>query len=1233
MELNVALNRVAWHSSAANYDNTAHLVTNGILEPLSDTVSSTWISGGSGTEWLTIDLDAETTLFKAVIHWGKNYARAYSVQISDDAMRWKTVISQCGKENAAVISDLGSIITRYVRVLCESSSGVNYIIREVELFGENKLTYHLALQPPVDADGKYYLTGGNWKVQRASAVAGSGPELSAAGYDDSNWLPAAVPGTVLSAYLKAGAIPDPNYNDWQFQISEAFFTADFWYRNCFTIPESQKGRRVFLNFDSINWKADVYFNGFILPNKMENRKSSIEGAFIRGKFDVSEFTRFGEENYLAVLIHKNDNPGVVTTQGLAEGPGPNGGALGADNPTLHAAIGWDWLPTIRGRCIGIYGSVYLTFGGGVALIDPWIETALKINPASEVLAAENYILRPGVKITGGDGSLITLTDGKQWIGKDSDEDGFTIDFGASLTCGSVTLLWGSEAGGAAADMESRYPEKFCLERSMDGLTWENFDAFPGGTVETGWFGPREADSNSGTDAVEGHAVSDSIQGAAAYVSIDMSAWGGGNVLPVFSPQKARYLRFTVNRRRQLNGVPVAARVRELRVYAESPTQVEQSMTRVFSLDASKADLTFRTEIQNYEDKPVDVTVGCVVAPGNVIFEQRMTLDALETKSIELGGVVLEKPRLWWPNTYGEPFLYTAHAYADIGSVNSDIKRFSFGVRQFSYPIDGGLLTLFCNGTRIVAKGGNWGMDDGLKLDLPEDYDNKVRLHKEANLTMIRNWIGMTHHPAFYEACDKYGILIWDDFWLANPVDGPDPKDPEMFLQNAADKIRRNRYHAALALYCGRNEGNPPPKLDEGLRSLTSSLDGTRLYISNSADVPVGSGGGYALAEPGGARGIKQYFNDVSSPVLRSERGIPNVPSLESLRKFIAPDKLWPISEVWALHDWTYHMNGPANSYMAALKCYLGGDFEIPEDKVQGQKPGPEDPVFCDYKSDVLKMTEEAGRAYSIDDFSRAAQMINFENHKGLFEALGVRRSNGLLMWMSQSSWPSLMWQTYDWYLDTNGGYFGVKAGNQPTRAIWDPRDDSIVLSNATPNIYNNVSTVVTIFDINGCMVSSKEYKTERLQSDAYGAVIAKADFSASSSDIVFLRLTLMQSSGETLGESFYWHNRRVFQDYHALNSLPEAEVEISSVNQEPLIDGNIRYSLTLKNVSVVPCIQLRIRTLDTRGADVLPVFYSDNYFALLPGETKTMTAELHPNRLRSAPPRFVLSGWNTKQTV
>jgi hypothetical protein len=564
---------------------------------------------------------------------------------------------------------------------------------------------------------------------------------------------------------------------------------------------------------------------------------------------------------------------------------------------------------------------------------------------------------------------------------------------------------------------------------------------------------------------------------------------------------------------------------------------------------------------------------------------------------------------------------------------SDKQCFRFGVRRFDYPVDGGLLTLYCNGTRIVAKGGNWGMDDGLKRDTPEVYDHKVHLHAEAYMTMIRNWIGMTNHSAFYEACDKYGILIWDDFWLANPVDGPEPNDPALFLENAEDKIKRYRHHAALALYCGRNEGHPPKVLDEGLRDLIEKHDGTRLYIPNSASAPVGSGGGYSLPWPGGHNGIKQYFNDVTSAVLRSERGIPNVPELYSLRRFVPEDKLWPISESWALHDWTYHMNGPASSYMAAVQGYLGGAFPIPEDMVQGQQPDPNDPAFARYKAAVRDMIDASGKAWRIEDFSRAAQLINYEHHRGLFEALSVRRSNGLLMWMSKASWPSFMWQTYDWYMDTNGGYFGAKAGNRPVKAVWDPRDDTIVLSNTTPRMITNITTSVRVYDLYGALVSLEEIKTARLEPDACGIVIAKADFSKSATDVVFLRISLTNEDGAPLCESglpvdrTYWHNRRHYQDCRALGTLENAAIDAAVLSAAVLPENAMLYTLSLKNRGTVPAVQAKLKAFDRSGNQLLPTFFNDNYLTLMPGDKKNVTAEVP----RGPAGWFTLGGFNTAE--
>ena len=94
-----------------------------------------------------------------------------------------------------------------------------------------------------------------------------------------------------------------------------------------------------------------------------------------------------------------------------------------------------------------------------------------------------------------------------------------------------------------------------------------------------------------------------------------------------------------------------------------------------------------------------------------------------------------------------------------------------------------------------------------------EYDVAVRYHRDMNFTMIRNWVGQVGDDAFFEACDRYGIVVWQDFWLANPWDGPNPDDNAMFLNNVDDFVRRIRNHPSIGLYVGRNEGFPPDVIE------------------------------------------------------------------------------------------------------------------------------------------------------------------------------------------------------------------------------------------------------------------------------------------------------------------------------------------------------------------------------------------------------------------------------------
>jgi hypothetical protein len=230
---------------------------------------------------------------------------------------------------------------RYVRVLMQKPAAPEgYILSEIEVFGKGGPVPQAKPGPSPSATvSNSPAARGAWSAIRWSKPMARRFPNPASPMKD--WLVATVPGTVLSSYLNAGAIPDPNLRRQPMMISDSFFYADFWYRNEFSAPPAFSGKRhVWLNFDGINWKAEVFLNG--------EKLGRIEGAFMRGRFDVTGEAARRPKNALAVRILKNATPGSMKEKTF-KATGKNGGALGADNPTFHASVGWDWIPTIRGR--------------------------------------------------------------------------------------------------------------------------------------------------------------------------------------------------------------------------------------------------------------------------------------------------------------------------------------------------------------------------------------------------------------------------------------------------------------------------------------------------------------------------------------------------------------------------------------------------------------------------------------------------------------------------------------------------------------------------------------------------------------------------------------------------------------------------------------------------------------------------------------------------------------------
>lgn len=457
---------------------------------------------------------------------------------------------------------------------------------------------------------------------------------------------------------------------------------------------------------------------------------------------------------------------------------------------------------------------------------------------------------------------------------------------------------------------------------------------------------------------------------------------------------------------------------------------------------ARADVSVALEVKNNTDKNQQGIIKGVINPGNIEFSQKVSVNANEIANVKLdkrhfSQLVINSPKLWWPNGYGDPNLYTCKLSLSIGDEVSDIQTVKFGIKRYDYDTIGNVLHVSINGTKVFIKGGNWGMSEYMLRARGKEYDTKVRLHKEMNFNMIRNWLGSTTDDEFYEACDKYGIMIWDDFWInANPNL---PRDLNTFNANVIEKIKRFRNHPAIAVWCGDNEGWPEPPVNGWLKENIATFDGNeRYYQANShADNLTGSGPWanydpryYFTAYPSGMGGNKGWG-------FRTEMGTAVFTNVESFRKFMPKDKQWPRNEMW-----NQHFFGP-------LAFNAGPDF---------------------YDESINK---RYGQATDIEDYCRKAQFVNIETNKAMYEGWQDRMwedASGIMTWMSQSAYPSLVWQTYDYYYDLTGAFWGAKKACEPLHIQWNPVTDAIKVINTTGNNVEGLIAEAAVYNMDGKLV-------------------------------------------------------------------------------------------------------------------------------------------------------------------
>ena len=878
------------------------------------------------------------------------------------------------------------------------------------------------------SDNEFLLSTG-WELTDANRLTASGESVFNPKLNTADWYNATVPGTVLTTLVEQGVYPDPYFGLNNLYIPDSLCRKDWWYRLPIKLPENSSGKSVWLLFNGINYKADVWLNGKLLGH--------IAGAFQRGEFDATPFLKSGGENILAVHIFPPRNPGIPEEESSKTNAGPNGGQLCLDGPTFISSEGWDWVPGIRDRNIGIWQDVRLKLTDGVSIIDPQVIADLPLPDTTSV----SLTIKSIIQNTSARSNQITVT------GRIDQIEFSKMFYLKPYESRTITLT------------SQEYPQ---LKIKNPRLWWPN-----------GYGRPELYKLN-----------------------LEVKCNGNG-----ISDQKI--IRFGV---------------REFS-YEMAVAQPDKKMWRI-------------------EFNPIQ-------SAGKVLFNN--------IDRVDMGNGTFV-PQLV---SSADPSLLT--------SIDKDSKN----------PF----LTIKVNGIPIFCKGGNWGMDDGMKRVSREKMEPYFKLHKLANFNMVRNWTGESTEELFYDLCDEYGLLVWNDFWLSTEGYNLNVNDNQLFVANATDVVKRFRNHASIAIWCPRNEGYAPLLIEPQLTALIANEDGTRHYQPNSRNLNLRPSGPWHYLSDGA-----DYYRSIAEG-FSTELGTPSIPTAATIRSFMPLEDQWPISDTWFYHD----LHDGQKDYLRAIETKYG----ISE---------------------------------TLDDFCKKAQLVNYDSHRAMFESWNSKlwnKTSGILLWMSHPAWPSMVWQTYSWDYETFGSFYGAKKACEPVHIQMNLNDKKIIIINTTLKSYKLLTAKLELFDLSGKKLSAKSISTAVPANKLTETFVAELPESAP--QVYLLRLTLTDKN-KVVSQNEYWRTNEKEGLFDELNQL-EAPYLTAKIGKQQNPGKTI---IVLSNQGKVPAIGLKLNLRDPQtGKIVLPANFSDGYFTLLPDEKKQVEVEWNSAKISN--PEIIVEAYNLKR--
>lgn len=632
--------------------------------------------------------------------------------------------------------------------------------------------------------------------------------------------------------------------------------------------------------------------------------------------------------------------------------------------------------------------------------------------------------------------------------------------------------------------------------------------------------------------------------------------------------------------------------------------------RQVSGDQAPATLAVSTEVSNEGSNEVTGIVQYELA--DTILSVEVKLAAHTKQNVVFPAFVLNDPRLWWPNGYGRQNMYRMTVrFLVSGRQLSDEEDISFGVREIKATWNSHTQSreIAVNGQRIFIKGGNWITTDAMLRASKDRYDAEIRYHRDMNLNLVRVWGGgITERPEFYDACDKYGLLVMQDLWMTgdcngrwdDPFKAEDttarrnyPDDHSLFLASAAGQVLMLRNHPSLALWCGGNEIRPPADILKQLKdSVIKKLDGTRFFFPYSNDDSMSY---HSHDGPYNLQTVRYFWEHRSYP-FNSEIGSVGIGDYESLERFMPADHMVvpardTVSGNWMVDTmWRYHK-------------------------------------YAAYDSSV----EKYGHPVDVRDFAKKTQLVNYNQYRALMEGFTAHMWDwytGVIVWKTQNPWTAMVGQMYDTYLDPNAGLFGMQEGAKPLHIMYDPVYRNVRIANCYDRKINKVRMWVRYYQMSGYEVelAGKYVQLPAQSCDEYFTFNSAFKF-LTKDEGLFLSVGITDSFDNLIDENFYWLPDAK-GEYSGLQELPKAGVTVTA----RLLDkGKAEVVITNPPGNPVAFFN-RTSLIDAKTKKrILPAFADNNYVSVVSGQQRAIRIDFTP--VQGVVPAIAVEGWNVDKQI